>query len=47
MVHDQNGKPRGYAFVEYSSKEDMHSKFLNDCGDFMREGSLLLNVEKR
>ncbi|CAJ0574921.1 unnamed protein product, partial [Mesorhabditis spiculigera] len=24
MVYDKNGKPRGYAFIEYRNKEDMH-----------------------
>lgn len=23
MVHDKNGKPRGYAFIEYEHKSDM------------------------
>lgn len=27
MVHDKNGKPRGYAFIEYEHKSDMSGKF--------------------
>ncbi|VDO29376.1 unnamed protein product [Brugia timori] len=23
LVHDKNGKPRGYAFIEYQHKESM------------------------
>lgn len=26
MVQDKNGKPRGYAFIEYSHKSEMSSK---------------------
>ena len=28
MVHDEAGKPRGYAFIEYSDKAEMHSRFM-------------------
>ncbi|CAD6188373.1 unnamed protein product [Caenorhabditis auriculariae] len=27
MVHDKSGKPRGYAFIEYSDKAEMHNAY--------------------
>ncbi|KAI1720989.1 RNA recognition motif domain-containing protein [Ditylenchus destructor] len=27
MVHDKNGKPRGYAFIEYANKSDMTAAY--------------------
>ncbi|CAJ0947138.1 unnamed protein product, partial [Mesorhabditis belari] len=27
MVYDKNGKPRGYAFIEYRDKNDMHAAY--------------------
>lgn len=27
MIHDLNGKPRGYAFIEYNDKAEMSSQF--------------------
>lgn len=27
LVQDKNGKPRGYAFIEYAHKSDMSSRF--------------------
>lgn len=28
MVNDRNGKPRGYAFVEYAHKSEMSGMFI-------------------
>jgi len=31
IVHDvNNGKPRGYAFIEYEHERDMHGMYQND-----------------
>lgn len=27
MVQDSEGKPRGYAFIEYEHERDMHGEF--------------------
>lgn len=30
MYDKENGKPRGYAFIEYENERDMHCKLCSD-----------------
>ena len=37
VVHDsKNGKPRGYAFIEYEHERDMHCKYTEDGVGFAK-----------
>lgn len=47
MIHNtKNGKPRGYAFVEYESEKDMHSAYKHADGKKLDGRRVLVDVER-
>merc|ERR1719221_2381784 len=47
MVHNtKNGKPRGYAFIEYEHEKDMHSAYKHADGKKIDGRRVLVDVER-
>lgn len=47
MVHNtKNGKPRGYAFIEYETEKDMHSAYKHADGKKIDGRRVLVDVER-
>ncbi|PAV88560.1 hypothetical protein WR25_21849 [Diploscapter pachys] len=46
MVYDNNGKPRGYAFIEYSDKSEMHNAYKRADGMKVDGRRLVVDYER-
>lgn len=46
MISDKNGKPRGYAFIEYEHERDMHSAYKHADGKKIDGKRVLVDVER-
>ncbi|CAP34529.1 Protein CBR-RNP-7 [Caenorhabditis briggsae] len=46
MVHDESGKPRGYAFIEYSDKAEMHTAYKKADGIKVDGKRLVVDYER-
>nr|XP_039250856.1 U1 small nuclear ribonucleoprotein 70 kDa-like [Styela clava] len=46
MVKDSNGKPRGYAFIEFEHERDMHTAYKNADGKKIDGRRVLVDVER-
>ncbi|CAB3402559.1 unnamed protein product [Caenorhabditis bovis] len=46
MVHDKEGKPRGYAFIEYSDKSEMHNAYKKADGIKIDGKRLVVDYER-
>jgi len=46
VTNVKNGKPRGYAFIEYESEKDMHSSYKHADGNKIDGRRVLVDVER-
>ncbi|KAK6742853.1 hypothetical protein RB195_010236 [Necator americanus] len=46
MIHDLNGKPRGYAFIEYSDKSEMSNAYKRADGTKVDGRRLIVDYER-